>query len=1068
MSIKLSVSNSLESLVYDLGENLKAGKGNVFVPHYIITQTDGMNVWLKHNLAAHLGIVANVDFKKPNDLIFRLYILLGGKFLDTLSRENLVWLLYQLIGETDFTKRFPIQAAYFDAAGQERDLKRMGLAEKLADLFDQYQIFRPEMIKEWNEWDLNHADIDWQSFLWIKAKTLSASELPDKTIVSDFILAHLKDAASVTKLKRQLPSVYLFGLSIITRYHMDIYIALAEVVKVQFYLLNPAPEIYWLDDRSERDIVQWRQRGVPHTETQIVGNPLLTSWGKVLQNTFRLLFRNDAIINSYETIGIIEPEPTSLLKKLQWDVFNNAVDDRCLIELEDIKDASIVVQSCYTVAREVDALYHYLVHLVDKKKASLSSRDIVVMVSDIDLYAPYIKAVFDNAPERFKYRIADVSISKGDNLWSALQAILKLNEENFTAENVMQLLDAAFVRNRFRLTDIDRLRSLVDAANIRFGMTGHVEDETDLVSWNYGLKRLMFGICMSGGAAFQSDNDLLYPLDIVEGSDALETTRFVHFIETLMASVKGRHYNRSISEWVRYIENLVHDLIFLPDEEAVHEEYAHLMEQLKEFNLINDLLKESLPYDIFSKHLLGSIESQTNGTLFHNAGITFCSFIPMRSIPFKVVAMLGMDQQHFPRKEQALSFNLMNRKHVLGDRNIKDNDKHLFLETILSAKEYLYISYLGRSVKDNTELPASILVDELLDYIQSGLGNEADVRAEMVICQPLQEFSKRYNNVHEQLYRYSDRGQQTVVSGLFNDTKRVELPDTTTVAFKDILAFCKNAVKFFYNKRLGIYYTETETALNETELFELDSLQEWHLKERLLHEALHAAPVALRDEWVRRGTLPLKQAGSLMLNHIVDSVAPFQEALFQESGNGKNISLSFTLEINGSTISGKLDNVYNGKYIYVCWSANVMKYMLEAYLNVLMGIATGHIFNAVFIYGKEEPTVLKMNLSGWTQQAAVQKLTDIFAMYKMGLETLIPFVDVLYKEHKVAEMMDVTMMNLLMEKSFDNYIASNSDPYLWNAYSLGFFEADEMVERFKAAYALIVKPLFEMFAGYKF
>jgi len=1067
MSIKLNVSNSLDSLVHDLGEKLRAGIGNVFAPHYIVTQTEGMNVWLKHKLAQQLGIVANIEFRKPADLIFKLYLLLGGHFLDTLSRESLVWLLYQLLGEPDFSRRFPLQAAYFNTAGLERDQKRMGLAEKLADLFDQYQIFRPEMIKEWNEWGLDHPELEWQSFLWIKAKALSVNELPDKTIVSDFILEQLKDPQKAARLRQQLPGVYLFGLSIVTRYHMDLYAALAKATDVHFYLLNPAPDIYWMDDRNEKDVVLWVQRGIPGADSNLIGNPLLTAWGKVLQNTFRLLFRNEDIINNYDTTGVEEPQPGSLLKKIQSDVFHNAVETRNPVYKEDLTDGSLVIQSCYTIAREVEALYHYLVHLVDQRKAVLSSRDIVVMVSDIDLYAPYIKAVFDNAPYVFRYRIADTAVAGGDNLLSALQAVLKLTEEQFTSENVMQLLDAGFIRRRFGLNDIDRLRGYVDAANIRFGIDGDPQLETDLVSWTYGLRRIMFGLCMSGGEAYSHDGDVFYPVDNAEGSEAWEVIRFVHFVEVLMASLRNRNHNRSIADWVRYVEQVVHDLIFLPDEEASQEEYAYLMEYLKEFNLVNDLLKETLSYDIFSRNLLGSIEVQTNSALFHNAGITFCSFIPMRSIPFKVVAMLGMDLLHFPRKEQALNFNLLNRKPMLGDRNIKDNDKHLFLETLLSAREYLYISYLGHSVKDNTELPASVLVDELLDYIQSGLEEEAEVRKIMIVHQPLQEFSRKYNGEDERLYRYADTrssGRQE----LFTREKKEALPAGEDILLKDMVAFFKDAVRFFYNKRLGIYYNNTEITLNETELFELDALHQWQLKQQLMQSAAEPDIAQLREEWVRKGKLPLKQAGLSALQKIQDNITRFREAFRDEAGRQEPAQYPFSLSLGNDTLSGTLTGIYGGKYIYVCWSSSVLRHMIEVYLNVLAGVASGHIFSGVFIYGKESPVVLPMNLSEISQSSALFRLMELRDLFRQGLEHMIPFVEVLYREHKIVDLMDPVIVETLLQKAFDQYAGTGNDPYLWNAWSLGYFGSDAGLGAFREAYRLVVKPLFDLFGGHKF
>ncbi|RYZ35006.1 MAG: exodeoxyribonuclease V subunit gamma, partial [Sphingobacteriales bacterium] len=473
--------------------------------------------------------------------------------------------------------------------------------------------------------------------------------------------------------------------SIITRYHMDILSELAGVIDVHFYLLNPAPEIYWIDDRNEKDVAIWRQRGVPDTDTQLLGNNLLTSWGRVLQNTFRLLFKNEDLINNYQTIETMEPQPDSLLHKVQADIFANLTTDRNPVTQDDIDDGSITVYSNYTIANEVESLYHYLVQLVDKRQAALSPRDIVVMVSDIDRYAPYIKAVFDNAPYPFRFKIADVSLTMGSNIYSALQQVLQLNEQNFTAEAVMQLLDSAYIRNRFRITDVDRLRTLVHAANIRFGMSGRKQDETYLVSWVHGLKRMMYGICLHGGEPFEESGDMLFPLDLAEGGDAWEVIRFCHFAEVLMATITARKRDRSIGEWVRYVEEVVNDLIFLPEEEA-NEDYAVLIDKLARYNELNELMEEHVAYEIFSYNIVASLEADSRSSLFINDGITFCSLIPMRSIPFKVVAMLGMDNDSFPRKETLVNFNVIHQKHELGDRNIKDNDKHLFLETVLSAR----------------------------------------------------------------------------------------------------------------------------------------------------------------------------------------------------------------------------------------------------------------------------------------------------------------------------------------------------------------------------------------------
>lgn len=1067
MSLELKVSNSLESLVADLGDRLKESTGNVFTPHYLVTQTEGMNIWLKQQLALQLGIVANIDFRKPSDLIFKVYQLLGGVYKDTLSRESLIWFLYELMGQRDFMKRYPVQAAYFNVAGPEKDLKRMGLAEKMADIFDQYQIYRPELIKDWNRLDEHTRNLDWQAFLWIKAKRLSSVELPDKTFVSDYILDHLKDQDSAALLSKRLPAVYLFGLSIITRYHMDILYEIAKVTDIHFYLLNPAPEIYWIDDKNEKDIAIWRQRGIPHTDTQLVGNNLLTSWGKVLQNTFRLLFKHEELINNYDTIGTVEPQADSLLHKIQYDIFNNSTDERLPLTTADIDDGSIVIRSNYTVANEVESLYHYLVRLVDHYKADISPRDIVVMVSDIDIYAPYIKAVFDNAPYKFRFKIADISLTQGDNIYSALQQILKLNEQNFTSESVMQLLDSAYIRKRFRIADVDRLRVIIRSAGIRFGMDGRREDETDLVAWNYGLKRIMYGLCMSGGHEYTDGRDTLYPLDIAEGAETGEIIRFCHFAEVLMSSIKSRRRERSIGEWVRYIEDVVHDLVFLPEDEA-NEDYAVLIEKLSRYNELNELMEESVAYEIFSYNIMASLEADSRSSLFINDGITFCSLIPMRSIPFRVVAMLGMDSDNFPRKEKIVNFNLIHKKHELGDRNIKDNDKHLFLETILSAKDYLFISYVGKSVSDNTDKPASILVDELIDYIASGATENIGVRSRIVTQQPLHSFSKKYNSGDDKLYRYMDIETGKKLDIFKSEAASGNVIDFEEIRFTDVITFYKNSLKSFYNKTLGIYYGSEEVLLTETELFELGGLESWSLKNSLLRITSEEELPGFRDELVRKGVLPLKNIGAVVSRKMYEEIRPVSDLVRQHTKGVEEQTEIFLVTLDGSKLAGSVNRIFNGKLVQLCWSSNTIKYMVEAYLHTLVGIACGFIQEVVLINGKNESGIYQGNLSGIDRVKAMNRLEQIIRCYKKGLQQRVPFAEYFYKDIRDLDNLDDARLRMLLEKKINNNMFPFDDPYILKEYADGLFHREGIARQFIEVANLVIAPVTRIFDQFDF
>src|SRR5690606_7712072 len=182
-------------------------------------------------------------------------------------------------------------------------------------------------------------------------------------------------------------------------------------------------------------------------------------------------------------------------------------------------------------------------------------------------YAPYIKAIFGSAPYKFSFNIADESIKNEDGILGALEAILQLDEDNFKAEAVLQLLEWSYICRRFRITDKELIRKAVRAANIRFGMEGRLSDDTLYVSWENGLNRMMYGMCMLSEEELQVGDKGFYPIDIAEGEQAFELVRFAHFVRVLMRFVKAQSKERTLVEWGEYILEVVSQLIFQSDDE---------------------------------------------------------------------------------------------------------------------------------------------------------------------------------------------------------------------------------------------------------------------------------------------------------------------------------------------------------------------------------------------------------------------------------------------------------------------------------------------------------------------
>jgi exodeoxyribonuclease V gamma subunit len=1055
MGLSLKISNSLESLAAGLAESLSTTRGKVFEPNYIVTQTEGMNKWLKLQLASRLGISANHRFIKPNDFIRQLYFLLNGPFTGTLSRETLNWLLFRLLEEDEFIRKFPDIAEYYMTGKSSIDVRRMALAEKVADLFDQYQIYRPEMIQEWNR--TNPAAMpagDWQQYLWVRARATAGEALPDKSGLAAYILETLQDRKQREDLARHLPVVHLFGLSILTAYHIQLLYELSTSIDVHFHLLNPAPSVYWLEDPGEKQLAIWKRKGKDIAGIGI-GNALLASWGRVIQDTLGMLFRHDEFLNAYEETGIVPPKPDSLLHKIQLDIFSAAVSNRQPLLDRDIRDGSVQISSCYTIAREVEVLYNYLVHLVDKRKEELSPRDIVIMVSEIDSYAPYIKAVFNNAPYPFRYTIADESYSDGDNLFTALHAVLLLNEESFTSEAVLQLLDSSYVRTRFGIADLDRIREVVDAASIRFGMEGSRDDDTYLVSWVNGLRRIMYGICISGGERYGEGDDAFYPVDIVEGGEALAIIRFCHFVEVLMDFIRQRKVDRPIAGWVSHVESLVQNLLFEPGEEP-DEHYELLVRQLSNLNLAGEYMPEPVAFGVFSRSLLQALDGSTRSDLFAEGGITFCSLIPMRSIPFRVVAMMGLNYDKFPRREGLVSFNLMARVPQRGDRNIKENDKHLFLETLLSAKDYLYLSYLGQDPRDNIVLPPSALIDELVDYIEAGAENPDEVRGRLITRQPLQGFSRQYASGDERFYNYLDNGRAAVPPRTIPD-KPVEALNFEEIQLEDLLRFFRNPFKAYYNKVLGIYYDEDSTLLPETELFDLDNLQKWSLKQQLL---LVAGPAALEERLLKTGQLPLKNMGTVMLSEIDQQVAPVR-ALYQEyTANAEGQAVSLDLRIGDSLLTGTLGPVFDGRLLQVSWSKNPTKSLIDAYIRYLAGAAAGLLSGLSFLAGVGTPALYEaVPLSA---EEACLRLAALLSIYKEGFRQIAPWYPSFRIKPEDVDSLAIEDFLKMVDRSLADSYRPCTDPYIMPEYSRGYFEQEGVMESFKAIYIRIYVPLPEL------
>jgi exodeoxyribonuclease V gamma subunit len=1051
MSLQINVSNSLKELASDFAGHLKKSSSDVFQPYNIITQTVGMNNWLKLTLSENLGILANCRFARPNDIANQIYHLLNGEKKQVLNSESLQWAIYDQLADPKFVKAHKRVADYYT----EEPVKRMALAEKVTDLFDQYQMYRYKMIESWNTGKLVTKDPDeiWQQWLWEKAKKQLGDQVTDRVAVHRYIFQHLQEKKAQETIKEHFSRLNFFGLSIITGFHIALFKELAKHIDISFYILNLAPGQAWLDEITEKKISKLNVKSPVH-RIPTSGNRLLSEWGNVVRNTFYSFLDGDVPNLSYSESRFREPSTSTLLGKIQHDIFNNA-DERTRnpITAKDIDDGSLTINSCYTPVREVEVLYNFLANQVDKGKDTISPQDILVIISDINKYAPYIKAIFDTAPYKFPYTIADQAFTETDSIFTALLQLLDLGEENFKAESVLQLLDSKYLQERFGISDVTLLRTATHEANIRLGIEGRMDDDTQTISFKNGIKRILYGVCLKGDEPFPLGSDEIYPVELAEGSQAYQLIRFCHFVEVLIDFIQARKQGRTLTDWISYTNDLVENLIFSREDELESDHYQ-LMRILEKLNLSGKDKPEVLSYDVFKYILKSMISTENKASNFGRGGITFCSMIPMRSIPFKIVAVLGLDLDKFPRKEHPLGYDLMNKYKQRGDRDVKENDKHLFLETLLSAEELLYMSYIGRSVKDNSRIPPSALIDSLLDYIEVGF-KTGKVREKIITQHPLHGFSKQYNSSYPKLFSYLGDGNPMMPKpGKKNTVART----ATEVRINDLVSFFKSPFKYYYNKVLGIYEAADSHALLDTEKFDLgNQLEQWVLKNDLL-KLDDSKTEQYRKDGVMKGLLPLKNFSIIELESLKEEVAPVK-SLFDNCRAGasedfQNIDHKF----GKYSLTGKLTRLYGKKLIHVSLSSMDYKYVLEAYIHWLVAQNCGLTLDVHFISKSKGKVFEGAKISKADASKQLQYLIDLF---ETGHQMIVPYSPgyltkpanmIAYSPQDLYDMIEDAIGK---ERSYDEYLNLE--------YYSGYFDNDKNLKQFLSIYKGVHESLATVF-----
>ena len=943
-NLKVFTSNRMEILADQLAEILRAPLGSPLDGEIIVVQSRGMERWLSMQLADRHGICANIIFPFPNTFVAGIMqrVFPHAPESQAFDPEIMSWRIMKYLPVLMARPGFESLRNYLGKV--EGDLKRFQLSERIAGLFDQYLLYRPEMILKWDQGQDHH----WQAVLWRELVRNHDNE--HRAALGKALLEFLRNQDAPV---RDFPErVCVFGISTLPVFHLQVFAALSRFMQVNLFLMNPCRE-YWGDISSDWEMDRLIQK-TPAWSVRVEdlhlekGNSLLASMGTLGREFFDLINTFDCDdIPCFEDCG-----DRTLLSCIQSDILNLRErplepDGRKIISADD---DSIQIHTCHSPMREVEVLYDRLLDMFDGD-TDLKPGDVLVMTPDIESYAPFIQAVFD-VPEgegiRIPFSIADRSARAEGRIIETFLAIMGIAESRFSALEVLTVLESPAVRNRFDLSgpDLERIRTWVAETRVRWGIDSSARKEMGLPefsenTWQAGMERLLLGYAMPG------DREGLFrgilPFDNMEGSDTVVLGKFLAFLLPLFSCAEKLARTRTISEWSDLLENLL-DTFFLPDDDMAVED-SILRRKIRGLSEEENLsgMHERLSVAVIRHYLEERLERAGFGFGFMTGGVTFCAMLPMRSIPFRVICLIGMNGDSYPRQPNPLGFDLMAKAPKKGDRSRRTDDRYLFLEALLSAREKLHISYVGQSVRDNTSLPPSVLVSELMDYIEKGFEHpEKKILDHVVIRHRLQPFNPGYFRPGGRLFSYSRQyfdAAGCLVRPGFSPTSfisegiREPGEEWQRVDVADLCRFFTNPAKFLLKRRLGLYLDEPAFRVEEKEPFRVAGLDRYSLGMELVEKKL--AGTNIRDLFPSKkaaGLLPHGTIGECQYHNLCREIEAFSETLKPYVRDEMLAPLEVDLPVSGLTLAGNVGDIYPETLVRYRYARIKARHLMEVWL----------------------------------------------------------------------------------------------------------------------------------------
>jgi exodeoxyribonuclease V gamma subunit len=957
-------------------------------PEVVAVPTRGMERWLAQRLSDRLGasaggsdgVCANVEFPSPRRLIGDAVALASGidADRDPWSADRVVWPLLATVDEClgePWLRPLALHLGAGEAtADPSRGGRRFSSVRHLADLFDRYALQRPQMLLAWARGEDSDGagraltqDGAWQAELWRRLRDrIPEPDLAQRTAAA---CARLRDEPGLARLPARLS---LFGLTRFAPGQLAVLRALAHARDVHLFLLHPSPVLWEAVARHEAAVVR---RGADVT-ARLADNRLLASWGQDSRELQLVVCAGDDALADHH--HPVERGADTLLSLLQADVTADRsppgaplpgdADRRPLLAADD---RSLQVHACHGRARQVEVVRDAILHLLEEDP-TLEPRDVIVMCPDIETFAPLIGATFgagdvveeddglealpaEIRPTDLRVRLADRALRQTNPVLGVVARLIDLADKRLTASQVLDLADREPVRRRFRFDDDDlaRIQEWVAATGIRWGLDAQHRapfklDSLAAGTWRAGLDRVLVGVALTEEGP-QLFNGVL-PLDDVESGAIDLAGRFAELIDRLQGAFDALGTAQPIDAWVASIAAAA-DALTATSRRDVWQR-AELQ------RLLDDVAGESaaggtttLALAEVRALLAERLQGRPTRANFRTGHLTICTLVPMRSVPHRVVCLLGLDDGVFPRKAPRDGDDLLLGDPHVGDRDSRTEDRQMLLDALLAARDRLVITYTGKDERTNTPRPPAVPVGELLDVVDRTVrtADAGEARTRVVVHHPLQPFDPRNFTVGELIAQRPWGFEQVTLAGAvalagnraepgpFLDGPLPSVP-AGIVDLQDLVRFAERPVRAFLRQRLGIGLTSYADEIQDSLPVELDHLAIWGVGQRMLEACLGGtgmdAAVAAEQA---RGTLPpgrLAEPVIARVRPLVEQIAGQARGLLAAGAEPASVDVGLALP-GGRSLSGTVGGVHGDLLLAVSYSRVNARHRLSTWVRWL-------------------------------------------------------------------------------------------------------------------------------------